>query len=216
MIKTLPLTVIAFVCFTAPAWADLVKVGELPWTHNNYYISSSDHPIIILDTQTGLEWLDMNAAGGLSFNMINAQTGSGGKLEGFRIANKDEMMTLFADAGLPQNAFAFMTLFDPTYASPNGPDNWLWAIAAMYDPGSSIGPNLSPMVDIEYYSSSSHGSSFVGEVGGTSWTKDFHEVDISTFLVRDANSVPEPSELLLLCIGMLSVIGYGLLPRKRP
>jgi hypothetical protein len=142
-----------------PAWADLITVGDPHWKHSGLYFSSADNPIIILDTQTGLGWLDMNAARGLIFNTIDTQTGPGGKLEGFRIANKDEVMTLFADAGLFQQALVFKSLFDPTAIQHCGPDDYRWVITAMYYPGSSIEPNSFPLAQVAY-----NGSSSVGEI----------------------------------------------------
>lgn len=54
---------------------------------------------ITLDTDTGLEWLDLTITAGASFDDVSAQLGTGGTYEGFRYASMSEVSTLYLNAG---------------------------------------------------------------------------------------------------------------------
>lgn len=56
---------------------------------------------ITLDTETGLEWLDLPFSRNLSYNSVSTQFGSGGSFSGFRHANTTEVEALFTAAGIP-------------------------------------------------------------------------------------------------------------------
>lgn len=56
---------------------------------------------ITLDTETGLEWLDLPFSLNLSYNSISTQFGSGGSFSGFRHASTTEVEALFIAAGIP-------------------------------------------------------------------------------------------------------------------
>lgn len=72
---------------------------------------------ITLDTDTGLEWLDVTKTTNLSANFVTSQLVRGGGFEGFRYATIAELTTLFAHAGIPQISFGSGTL-DPTNYAP--------------------------------------------------------------------------------------------------
>jgi len=54
------------------------------------------------DTATGLEWLDVTATAGLSYNQVFAQLGPGGAYEGFSFASGQQATDLFAAVGLQE------------------------------------------------------------------------------------------------------------------
>jgi len=56
---------------------------------------------ITLDTDTNLQWLDVDLTANRSFDDVAAQLGPGGEFEGFRHATVDEIMTLWVNAGIP-------------------------------------------------------------------------------------------------------------------
>ena len=54
---------------------------------------------ITQDTNTNYQWLDLSYTKGLSYNYVNSQTQSGGEFEGFRIANQQELNSLWSNQG---------------------------------------------------------------------------------------------------------------------
>ena len=54
---------------------------------------------VTLDGQTGLEWLDMTASTGFGYQEIQAELLPGGQFEGFRLATRNEVRTLWENAG---------------------------------------------------------------------------------------------------------------------
>ncbi len=56
---------------------------------------------VTLDTDTGLQWLDLTLSTDLSANEVDAQLGVGGTFEGWRYASVAEVLTLFVNAGIP-------------------------------------------------------------------------------------------------------------------
>jgi len=58
-----------------------------------------------IDTATGLAWLDLPFSVGLSYLEVVAATQAGGSFEGFRYATALEVLTLYADAGIPGTGF---------------------------------------------------------------------------------------------------------------
>jgi len=59
-------------------------------------------PRLLLDTQTGLKWLDLTETAGLSYNNVVSQSGPGGGFGGFRHATVQEVVTLWQNAGITQ------------------------------------------------------------------------------------------------------------------
>jgi hypothetical protein len=55
---------------------------------------------LTLDTDTGLQWLDVNLSVSFSYNEMRAEMLSGGQYEGFRYATRDEVASLFVNAGV--------------------------------------------------------------------------------------------------------------------
>ena len=77
-----------------------------------------------LDTDSDLLWLDLDITAGRSFNDVNSQLGVGGEFEGYRYATFDEVLDLWAHAGIPD-----ITLDGPTQASDFTQANLLPALA---------------------------------------------------------------------------------------
>jgi len=71
--------------------------------------------LITLDTNTGLEWLDVAESTNYSFNYVNSQFGVGGDFEGFRYATTSEVKEFITNAGWP--VFG-STIFSPEAYEP--------------------------------------------------------------------------------------------------
>lgn len=56
---------------------------------------------ITLDTKTGLEWLDLSATIGRSYDEVRLEVGPGGEFVGFRHATDVEVLNLWENAGIP-------------------------------------------------------------------------------------------------------------------
>src|ERR1039458_10013985 len=56
---------------------------------------------LTIDTMTGLAWLDLTASAGLSYQQVLADTQPGGIFSGFRFATAQEVLVLYASAGIP-------------------------------------------------------------------------------------------------------------------
>ena len=78
-----------------------------------------DRGLVTYDTQSGLEWLDLNQTKGLSFDQVSAQFGSGGLYAGYRYATSLEAQGLLTEFGLPIVPYT-------TYA----PNTWLPTLAS--------------------------------------------------------------------------------------
>ena len=79
---------------------------------------------ITLDTNSGLEWLDINLSVNLSYNEMLAHMQNGGLYAGFRYATQNEVEALFTNAGLTtgsspamQTALDLISFLGATYSS---------------------------------------------------------------------------------------------------
>ncbi|PKF61910.1 hypothetical protein CW745_07925 [Psychromonas sp. psych-6C06] len=59
-------------------------------TNNNSFI----------DTSTGLEWMDFGINNGKSYNYVASQLGQGGEYQGWSLASKDQVFTMWSNAFL--------------------------------------------------------------------------------------------------------------------
>jgi hypothetical protein len=62
--------------------------------------TSAPHPGAILDTATGLLWLDATETDGRSLADVSDKLGSEAEFDGWRLATRDEVLELFLNAGL--------------------------------------------------------------------------------------------------------------------
>lgn len=55
----------------------------------------------IVDTGTGLEWLNLGQSLGYTFDQVSSQFATGGKFEGYRYATAAEVQAVFVEFGIP-------------------------------------------------------------------------------------------------------------------
>jgi hypothetical protein len=60
---------------------------------------------ITVDAATGLGWLNVSKAAGLSYQQVLSETQPGGLFSGFRFATVEEVSQLYSSAGLTPSAF---------------------------------------------------------------------------------------------------------------
>ena len=64
---------------------------------------------LLLDTDTGLRWLDLSATANVSRNAVGENLGVGGAFGGFRLATQSEVLTLWKDAGISNTERTWVT-----------------------------------------------------------------------------------------------------------
>ncbi len=97
-------SMLVFLMFTGShSEAELIAVQDSNVVGNGN--SPQDGFNVTRDTISGLEWLDLTLTTGYSFNEILPELEVNGSLEGFRHATRDELVGLFASAGIPDVDF---------------------------------------------------------------------------------------------------------------
>jgi len=175
------------------------------------------------DTATSLDWLDLTASGGISYDDITLQFASGGTYDGWRHATKSEVTTLFTGSagltlgntsGIDPNATQFVALVGITQLS--AASNATASRGRYNDDASGTTSNVAGSAFVLYQPSSLiFGPAFTNVI-----LMDDQPViksAIPTFgtghwLVRN---VPEPSTLTLAALALLSFT-YRRPRRHRP
>lgn len=95
LVKTIGLA-LSLLSASAIAIADIVNID---WKAEN-------DKEVFLDTTNGTEWLDFSITDGMSVAQVELQLGEGGNYEGFRVANYQEVYSLFdslaIESGIPR------------------------------------------------------------------------------------------------------------------
>jgi hypothetical protein len=179
---------------------------------------------LVLDTNTGLEWLNLQFSQRLSGRQVLAQTGPGGTFAGFQYATRDQFVTLFTEVfgtsdllhtlgGLDLSAtINFATLFGPTgaqFCTPFCPPGGTQQLPTLFGLFGPVGPKGGTSIFFSY----STAPDMAGEccvLTGASDTDFLSQgVDLGSFLV----AVPEPT-LPILSVGLLGIAAVML--RRRP
>ena len=179
---------------------------------------------LTVDTNSGLEWLDLTETAGLSMNEILAGTGGFASM-GFRYATTTEVSGLFAAAGIvdtsgnsvAENAgpvidlllllgttFEFVSsggnnIFSSGYHLPDSPSLSEATIASAFQLQSSGVPALNTENGL--------GSAVIGV--SRSADRDFSEWFDGSYLVRETAVVPVPAAIWLFGSGVLGLIGIA-------
>ena len=186
-----------------------------------------------VDSQSGLEWLDLSASNGLSFTQVSAGFGASGAFDGYRYATSAEVADLLGEFGLPVAPYAtYPTSLAPqlaqfdSYLGLNfgglGPAYGFQAMVgdaiagfSGYHPLFFAFPNSAntalgsgPFVAAGDRLIDANAEVTVG------YGENFAERNLGHFLVRSVSPVPEPSTWLLLA-GGLALIGVQVRARRR-
>lgn len=167
---------------------------------------------ITLDTNTGLEWLDLTFTANISTNDLVTETMPGGEFETFEIASLDLVLDLFSSVGLepgfhPSGSREFEIAED--LANLFGPSSQINDFPAIR--GNTSTPNASGnlvrRVDLNVVGVNSVPNYFFSDTGGSN--PDLPFAEIGTFLFRPS-AIPEPN---LGCV--LIALGIGIVSRRR-
>ena len=175
--------------------------------------NTSGDSALLLDTSTGLQWLDLSITANQSYIEVLTQLQTGGTYEGFRYATRDEVLHLWSEANITDTNFTWVdngewliikdladrlgtsTLFDPhgigTHAlglvegGPLLPSNERWVMELSYHSNG-----------IEVRNSSNH---YILDVNISS-------IHYSSYLVQ---AVPIPAAVWLFGSGLISLISLA-------
>ena len=176
--------------------------------------------LVTLDTDTGLEWLDITATVGRSYDDISSLMDHGEEFYGWRYAYSTELQEMiihFTGVNTTSLSTVFywdsriieelQSLIGTTYFDSN---NNLYGTQGFLEDtntnGSHMGASFSSRIlsDGRYLGESRVEATYSNS--NTVWTS------YGSFLVRDSINVPEPSTLALFGLGLL---GMGLMRRKK-
>lgn len=168
--------------------------------------------LILLDTNSGMEWLNLSQTRDLAYSTVLEESKNGGAFEGFRVAQLNDLVQLFNGFGLylsnpnvdsgyflnEQDTDKLVNIINAT-----GSDFY-----AYYD-YTFLFPGLGELVKSTLMVPDFNSQGYLGFDSG--WFVDQASFGVSTWLVRDATSVAEPSLVYLLVISM----GFLLYVRRR-
>lgn len=176
------------VCISSTAHAGLIN-----YVDNGNYTS---------DTVSGFDWLDITESAGMSYNTVSGNFAAGGLFEGWRYASSVEL-----GAFLQHVAVMTDTITGPgdtgTFSDPNDLSVLLSTLLGVTFTsetrsngilGDVLNVNYRPLADI-------------GVLPGVVSTGGMYYVNASTpgigsWLVRDTDTVPEPTSIALLAVGL--------------
>ncbi len=200
-ILVLAIIKLSFLClvFSAPANAALVSQDHANWGAGS----------ITLDTDTGLQWLDVDRSVNYSYNSMQAALGDGGSYAGFRYASQSEVEALFINGGVPDvnsgsaanvdPALELLALLGATYDFRGNEE--LFGITGT----ASAGGMASGTID-HFLSSGidSYSVTTLGAVYGLNYSAD----SIGNWLVVDTAAIPVPPAFLLFssALGVLACL----------
>lgn len=172
---------------------------------------------VTVDTSTGLGWLNVSQADGLSYEQVLSETQTGGKFSGFRFATVQEVLGLYGSAGLTASSYGDTADYYPA-SSPliqsffsligtTGIINGLPGIIAL--------SGTSPDGGVGYIAPSVYGWSYAQEywvsAGSTEYGATASYPGLSSWLVK---GVPEPADADFLVLAAAAWCGFMLWHRR--
>jgi hypothetical protein len=170
--------------------------------------------LITLDSQTGLQWLDLELTIGLSHNDVTGGLGNSWYADGWRHANASEVCELFdSQIGLPTDTCPTPESFDVDESvveaffelmTPAAPDDWPILSGAYGEFDLAVGPGVGQAT---MGINPIYGGYAGVERDHFGLSADARSQRIGNWLVRP---IPEPNTALLLSLGLT-----GLAARRR-
>ena len=174
-----------------------------------------DDNLIIRDTDTGLDWLDLRVTADLSHSAVQSGLESGGAFYGFRLATQAEVLELWANAGITNNERVWVTaqysavkdLVD-RLGTTTMFEEGLFPIAKHVIGMAEGGPALTQVerwaLELTYAPDENH---FRTSAYYYSWDINIADPHYSTYLVR---AVPLPAAGWLMGVGLIGLFGTAL------
>jgi hypothetical protein len=188
-----------------------VKADLLPQDNARFGVTS-----LTLDTRTGLAWLDLPLTAGLSYQQVITSTQPGGAFDGFRYATSQEVLDLYASAGIPspgdypesspvtQSILSLISLVGATSSQDGRPETFGISGTPNFGGRDKPGFDFFLSAGIPEYEVTA-GGQFGNQVGET-----FGSPLTGSWLVQ----IPEPSSVLLGTGGALILL-LGFVKRAR-
>jgi len=174
------------------------------------WMTSGDANLLI-DTGTGMRWLDLSVTANQSYNNVAANLGQGGIYEGFRFATQSEVIDLWAHAGITntervwvQNG-EFQAVKDlvnrlgPTVMIEPGLFTVATHTIGMVEGGPPLSANQRWAMELTY---APDGASIRTSANYYTWDITFADDHYSSYLVQP---VPLPASIWLLLSGVFSL-----------
>lgn len=166
---------------------------------------------LLLDTDTGLRWLDLSMTANMSHDMVAANLQPGGVYEGFRLATQAEVLTLWSDVGIFNTERDWVTnqygavrnlvnRLGPTVMLEVGLFPLATHTIGMVEGGSPLTANARWAMELTY---APDGLSTRTSANHYTWFTDAADEHYSTYLV----AVPEASVFPMMLAG-LSLVGF--------
>jgi hypothetical protein len=208
-IHHLSLTILGLLLLTAfPAKAILYLAGDPQFGPDS----------VTVDTSTGLAWLNLNEAAGLSYNQVLAETQAGGRFSAFRFATFQEVLNLYSSAGIPATGYyplsatSIQSLFSliGTTGLINGEPGVIGLSGTSVGGGAYCAPAIYAVGNngVEEYSVTDGG---ITPGGSSAYGASYSFPELSSWLVR---SIPEPTDADFLLITAAASCGFVLLHRR--
>lgn len=166
---------------------------------------------LMLDTSSGLKWLDLSVTADQSYNDVTSQL-QGGAYEGFRYATHLEVLSLWAQAGITNTGFVWTingewslvkeladrlgtsTLFDPAGVATHA--------LGLVEGGPALDVGQRWAMELSYHPD---GLQVRTSSDNYALDTDFTSVHYSSYLVQ---AVPVPAAVWLFASGLLTLCGF--------
>jgi hypothetical protein len=162
--KLRKLAVLVLCMGSLSAHADVVQMDWLSAGDNKGF----------LDERTGLEWLDLNVTEAMSVDTVLAQTGVGGTYEGWRMADKAEVYSLFDTLAASSLYRLGPTSTAATVANSGSSSAWSRTIAMVYVMGYTHTQNNLTKTAGVFQNPDSNGGYSVGQVYTSRGTSSYN------------------------------------------
>ena len=189
------------------ALAAAMVVGAVPTyaafsSHDDAAFGSN---AIVVDGQTQMEWLRLDATFGMSFDQVASQMDAGETFAGFKIASAADVTTLFKDANVwaplaPQHGAAAMAA-----GSAFGSLFGRFDIGATFVSQGMTSMATGPGGFLERAFGVSYRPGAVSSFDDAGYARYDSFDRVGTWLVRTVPPVPEPSTYLLFGLGLLAL-----------